>query len=326
MSFSAKFSALVALVTLPCVLAQAPLYGQCGGSGWSGATTCVTGAVCNVLNQWYSQCIPGTAATTTPSTPAPTTTTPAGSKKANYWFSFGDSYTQSGFSPSGTLPNDRNPFGNPDYPGWTATGGENWVGYVTTKYNNSLLYTYNYAYGGATIDAKLVTPYTPTVLSLTDQVNQFLSTVANKPASTPWTSDNSLFSIWIGINDIGNSYYQSGDRGAFSDTLLNAEFALVQKLYNAGARNFLFVNVPCIDRSPLMLAQAQSARNTEKSVISGFNSRLTAKVNAFKSANSGVKTWMWDSNAQFTTILNSPTTYGFKDATSYGSGSNIFWG
>lgn len=126
----------------------------------------------------------------------------------------GDSYTQTGFTPTGTLPAVGNPLGNPPYPGYTATGGENWVDYVTTTYNRSLVFTYNYAYGGATIDAKLVTPYEPTVLSLTDQVNQFLNSVASKPASTPWTSANALFSIFIGINDIGNSYYLSGDRAA----------------------------------------------------------------------------------------------------------------
>ncbi|PVF92427.1 family 61 glycosyl hydrolase [Serendipita vermifera] len=33
------------------------LYGQCGGQGWSGPTTCVSGT-CKVSNQWYSQCLP----------------------------------------------------------------------------------------------------------------------------------------------------------------------------------------------------------------------------------------------------------------------------
>ena len=82
-------------------------------------------------------------------------------------------------------------------------------------YNNSLILTYNYAYGGATINASLVAPFEPTVLSLIDQVNEFLDGgVANKPATAPWTSENALFSVWIGINDLGNSYYQSGDRDA----------------------------------------------------------------------------------------------------------------
>ncbi|KAF9471786.1 hypothetical protein BDN70DRAFT_938685 [Pholiota conissans] len=325
------------LYILPAVSAQSPVWGQCGGTGWTGATTCVAGSVCTYSNPYYSQCLPGTASSTTtvkPTTtttttgPTSTTTTPAGNSKANYWFSFGDSYSQTGFNIAGALPNNANPIGNPAFPGYSATGGANWVGYLTATYNKSLIYTYNYAYGGATIDAKLVAPYTSTVLSMTDQVNQFLSTVATKPASTPWTSANALFSIWIGINDIGNSYYNSGDREAFSGTLLNAEFALIQKLvqYNAGARNFLWANVPPIDRSPLMLAQTTSAQATEKAIILDFNSRLAAKIAQFKANNTGVTTFLWDSNAQFTTMLNSPSTYGFQDATSYGSAATMFWG
>jgi GDSL-like Lipase/Acylhydrolase len=127
----------------------------------------------------------------------------------------GDSYTQTGFVSNGTLPAIGNPLGNPPYPGFTATGGENWIDYLTTTYNNSLVFTYNYAYGGATIDASLVTPYLPTVLSLTDQVNEFLNGTSTKPAATQWKSSDTLFSVWIGINDIGNSYYLSGNRDAY---------------------------------------------------------------------------------------------------------------
>lgn len=93
-------------------------------------------------------------------------------------------------------------------------GGTNWIDLVTVAYNKSLILTYNYAYPGATIDRSLVAP-APSRRTLKDQVDQFLTTVASKPASTPWTSANSLFSIWIGINDIGNSYYRSGNRDAY---------------------------------------------------------------------------------------------------------------
>jgi hypothetical protein len=34
----------------------APLYGQCGGTGWSGPTCC-SGGTCKSSNQWYSQCL-----------------------------------------------------------------------------------------------------------------------------------------------------------------------------------------------------------------------------------------------------------------------------
>jgi len=242
----------------------------------------------------------------------------------NYWFSFGDSYSQTGFSINGTLPSIGNPLGNPPYPGFTATGGPNYIDFVTVQYNRTLLFNYNFAYGGATIDANLVPPFDPSVRSLTDQVNDYLGSVANKPSNTPWTSANTLFSIWIGINDIGNSYYKNGG-SAFNAELINAYFMLVQKLYNTGARNFLFINVPPIDRSPLMLAQPASAQSLEKTVIKDFNSQLTSAITKFKSGNSNVRTWVWDSNTAFSTILDNPSAYGFSSATSYG-GTNDFWG
>ncbi|KAG6866381.1 hypothetical protein C0993_007542, partial [Termitomyces sp. T159_Od127] len=220
----------------------------------------------------------------------------------------GDSYTQTGFDPTLTLPAVGNPLGNPIYPGYTSSGGQNWVDYVTTEFNNSLLFTYNYAYGGATIDATLVAPFAPTVLSLTDQVNQFLSGAGTKPAATPWTSADSLFSIWIGINDIGNSYYLGGDRDA-----------------NVGARNFLFVNVPPVDRSPLMTPQGITATSLEASVIAGFNAKLLQYAADFKANNTGVTNYFYDSNAQFSIILDNPTAYGFVDNSTIGSNSNDFW-
>jgi len=244
----------------------------------------------------------------------------------NYWFSFGDSYTATGFEFNGTQPSIGNPLGNPPYPGSTNVGGPNWVDAVTTVYNKSLILTYNFAYGGATIDANLVTPYLPTVKSLTDQVDQFLTTYADKPASAPWKCENTLFSVWIGINDIKGSWSLGGDRGAFSDVLIDAYFALVEKLYEAGARNFLFINVPPIQRSPLMIRYTDVAGlKVQETVIEGFNSRLAEKIASFEGSHPGVVTYQWDSYSFFTKILDDPTKYGFPDSTSYGSDED-FWG
>jgi len=37
--------------------AGAPLYGQCGGTGWTGSTSCASGT-CTVSSTYYSQCLP----------------------------------------------------------------------------------------------------------------------------------------------------------------------------------------------------------------------------------------------------------------------------
>ncbi|KAK4042054.1 endo-1,4-beta-xylanase D [Parachaetomium inaequale] len=68
--------AFVLAIAPAAVLAQSPLWGQCGGQDWKGPTTCVSGAVCQKSNDWYSQCVPGSgnppATTTGSSPPAPT--------------------------------------------------------------------------------------------------------------------------------------------------------------------------------------------------------------------------------------------------------------
>ena len=92
-----------------------------------------------------------------------------------------------------------------------------------------------------------------------------------------------------------------------------------------------------------MLAQGTPATTLEASVIAGFNTKLLAKISSCAANNAGVspdnliynsplsiwliqvKILFWDSHTAFTTILNSPTTYGFVDAISYGNIGD-FWG
>jgi endo-1,4-beta-xylanase len=57
---TSTFSFLLA-VAPAAVFAQSALWGQCGGQGWSGSTSCVSGAVCEKVNDWYSQCVPGSS-------------------------------------------------------------------------------------------------------------------------------------------------------------------------------------------------------------------------------------------------------------------------
>jgi cellulose 1,4-beta-cellobiosidase len=74
-----RVASLAALATLTFVNAQSPVYGQCGGKSWTGATTCVSGSTCTFVNDYYSQCMPGgSGGTTSVPTGGTTTTTSAG--------------------------------------------------------------------------------------------------------------------------------------------------------------------------------------------------------------------------------------------------------
>ncbi|KAF8911050.1 cellobiohydrolase II [Gymnopilus junonius] len=74
-----KFAALLAFASVipSFAAAQSPVWGQCGGQGWSGPTTCAAGSSCVFSNPYYSQCLPG-ASTTTTTTTTTTTSKPGG--------------------------------------------------------------------------------------------------------------------------------------------------------------------------------------------------------------------------------------------------------
>ncbi|KAG8838799.1 hypothetical protein FRB91_007396, partial [Serendipita sp. 411] len=342
-------------LAVPQALAQQTAWGQCGGQGWTGATTCVSGWTCVYSNPWYSQCLQASSTPTSTSSSSSkssssssrssssssrtsssssrssssssrtsTSSAPVTSATGKYWFSFGDSYTQTGFTVTGTQPSSSNAFGNPTYPGYTACGSyPNWIDYAAVTLNTTLVKVYNHAYGGATIDSALVTPYTSTVKCLDDQVADYLT--YNAPGKTyypGWSASNTLFSIWVGINDIGNTYWQGT---GLNDSLLNRYFELVQQLYATGARHFLFLTVPPVYRSPLMLSQASTARDQEKVAIDDYNTKLATRAAAFASANSGVTAQIYDTGPIINAMLNSPSSYGLQDATSYGTGSQYAW-
>ncbi|KAF2266135.1 hypothetical protein CC78DRAFT_531803 [Lojkania enalia] len=220
-------------------------------------------------------------------------------------FVFGDSYTQTGFNVNGTQPNPSNPMGNPPFPGWTASNGPNWVDFLTYTYNASYLQTYNLAYGGATVDSALVAPYMPTVVSLKSQVlDLFLPTYAH----TAWTSQTALFAFWIGINDVGNSWWLN------NATLYDAIFAeydsLLEELYEVGARNFLFLAVPPVNRAPLTLQNGEEAVEGEGRVIVDWNDRLVVMSHAFQDRHDEKPSvFVHDTWQTFTSALDDPSVF-----------------
>lgn len=236
-------------------------------------------------------------------------------------FVFGDSYTTTGFNATtGPQPNSTNPLGNPPYPGYTSSNGPNWVDFLTTTYNLSQLKTYNLAYGGATVDSALVRPYLPTVLSLKQQVEtEFLPIYGNK-SLVPWTASTSLFAIWIGINDVGNSY-QNANASAIQPLIFDVYGKVVDELYMSGARNFLFISVPPVDRSPLTTAQGPNASALERAAIATFNTQIKSLASNLTRTHPQAATFLFDANTLFSTVLDNPQTYpetaGYKNTTEY---------
>jgi hypothetical protein len=115
---------------------------------------------------------------------------------------------------------------------------------MVTEFNASLTYSYNFAFGGATVDASIVPPYDPaTVLSLIDQVQLFSDNLAAKPDYAPWTPENTVAGVWMGVNDVGSSWYAENST-EINAAVVGAYFEQLQILYDAGIRQLVLLNVP----------------------------------------------------------------------------------
>jgi hypothetical protein len=213
--------------------------------------------------------------------------------------------------------------GNPTYPGYTAANGPNWVDYLTVKYNDSYVLTYNLAYGGATMDSSLVAPYKPEVSSISNQIeNQWFPVYGGRPSFAPWTSQDTLFAIFDGINDVGNSWYQ----GVAATTVLNTKIfavyhGLVDMLYYSGARHFAFLNVPPVDRAPQYILQGATDQAAVKADIKAWNDALADMAKSIKKAFPDVNIFIIDANKYFTQVLDKPSSFKqtalYKNTTAY---------
>lgn len=160
-----------------------------------------------------------------------------------YLFVFGDSYSTTEFYIQGGYPSASDPIGLPALPGDTTSGGINWVGLVTSELNTSLVLTYDWAYYGAdTSNAIINTGVTTDFIA---QVGEFEEYLVPAPSEAPWTATNSLVAVWMGINDVGECFWESSLYTTCPITeVMETYFGLLEDLYNDGVRDFVLMMVP----------------------------------------------------------------------------------
>ncbi|KAJ7706862.1 GDSL lipase/esterase [Mycena rosella] len=227
-----------------------------------------------------------------------------------FLFVFGDSYTTTGFNISAGV--------NSTDPGFTSSNGPNWVEALRDTYNVAGTRVFNLASGGATIDSALVTPFLPTVLSVVDQVAQFKEVLAPKPAGAQWNSSNSLFAIWIGINDCGDSFsWTNTTQPAFNKILMARLSTQIEELYSFGARSFLFLTVPPVNRAALFLEQGHATTSLLASDIENYNAQLAETAKEFQTSHKGFEATIFDTQPIFNTLLDNAKTFGFSNSTGF---------
>ncbi|KAK7425054.1 hypothetical protein QQZ08_008330 [Neonectria magnoliae] len=217
---------------------------------------------------------------------------------------FGDSFSKTGFVATGTQPSAENRLGNPQLPGVTSSGGRNWVGFMVTEFNTSLALSFNFARGGATVDARLIRG---TGASLVDQVQRFTDSYGRQRLPKGRTRWNTVAGVWMGVNDVR--------RSDLLEKAVAQYFVQLQRLYDLRTRKFVLLSIPPLNLMPsqLSLNKTQSAKLV--SAINLYNGLLRSHLQTFKKQHPDVVAAVVDTSKTFLSAVRDPRALGARDAT-----------
>lgn len=223
---------------------------------------------------------------------------------------FGDSYSSVGYDEvTSKYPTPERPLGV-EFPGfgYMEPGTANWVGHLITTHANHPLLVYDFAGGG------------DDVLGVRKQVQvRFLPRIGEKPQWAPWGDSDTLFATWIGINDCA----KCADEVSIKMSIVQL-FQEQEHLYKAGARNFLFIDVPPITRTPIGQAMIRLNAEADTGVYKSWNSELRESIARFSTAHPEITTFFFSSWDTFTRVLDDPVSHGFKKDDVVKNGGNIW--
>lgn len=246
---------------------------------------------------------------------------------SHFLFLFGDSYTRVEFNNKKAAPSAANPIGNPAFPGDTTTGGLNWPVMLGSKYNTSLTLMYDYGYGGAVINETIVKPpNNAPVNDLNDQVNLFKLNFTK--SNVNWAEPHrSLFAFWFGQNDVYQSWNRSySDPSWRFNAALDGYFTRMDELYQLGARDFLWIGVAPILRTPLVQSSTPTNQTAIVNLCTLFNSGLSSRATTFASTHKDITWRYYDPAPAFNRVLNNPSKYGLVNSSCQSSkGTTCPW-
>ncbi len=218
---------------------------------------------------------------------------------------FGASLSDTGnvFAASG----GKTPGPSPYYFGGRWSNGPLWIENVAAEVGKTVTRSSaggtNFAYGGAKTCG--ITGVTSAVPDMCTQVALFLGAIGGK-------ADAEALYV-IDAASVGNNMLAVlGSSGAIPNSAVTAAApadtaAMMQQLYNAGARRFLVTNVPDVGATPYVKSLGAQASAGATALSNGFNAGLTNAMNGFKATNGAAKVAIADFNGTSAAGLTNTT-------------------
>ncbi|TKA29779.1 hypothetical protein B0A50_03143 [Salinomyces thailandicus] len=206
----------------------------------------------------------------------------------------------------------------------TAEGGPNWVEYLTdcgvqpglTNPRHCSKQLWDFAFAGADISTAFTPLHHNFTVSFVNQTEQF-ATYADPVLSRFIDKSRSLVAVWIGINDIGDSDDYSVDFPNFYNELQNTQFqAIEENIYRKGYKQYLFMNLPPLNRTPPNLIR-EAGPLPNATMVKWFDEALSRHATAFHARHPETEVMVFDSTTFLNYVLDSPGTFGVKNTTDY---------
>ncbi len=131
-----------------------------------------------------------------------------------------------------------------------------------------------------------------------------------KKFSKNWNSNSSLFAFWFGSNDIRNINRKTSNVTTILENIENSLFNSIETIYQNGARNFLFLNVPPIDMYPLNL---NGKRNYFKDDVAHFNKAFDDFAKNFYERHKDANVILYNIESEYRHIIDNCSDFNFLD-------------
>jgi phospholipase/lecithinase/hemolysin len=164
----------------------------------------------------------------------------------------------------------------------------------------------NYAVGGARAYEDGIN------VNLTQQVSMFLQRNAGAAPS------DALYVIEMGSNDIRNAfvvYASGGDGGPVLEAAIGSIAVNIQRLYAAGAREFLVWVVPNVALTPAIRTLGPAAGGLATDLTQAFNGGLTAALAQLTAGLPGTSFARLDAYQLLGSIVANPAAFGLTTVT-----------
>ncbi|KAF2125337.1 carbohydrate esterase family 16 protein [Dothidotthia symphoricarpi CBS 119687] len=206
----------------------------------------------------------------------------------------------------------------------TASGGPNWVEYLTgcgvatglTDPRKCKTQLWDFAYAGADVSVELTPLHWNHTVSLEKQIEQFVA-YGDPALQSVVRKKDALVAVWIGINDINDLIKLRGKNTSFTplyEQIQRQQFGLMEKVYGLGYKNFLFMNLPPLDRGP--------SPSVNASLVETFNDVLKTHADQFQAEHRDASVLQFDVNTVLNGVLDDYEKYGFKNVTAFCPGYN----